>query len=87
MIELLNAINANIDALESGDFDYPPFSRDLRIGAAVTNYLIENEDAAYLMPQIVATAVQAGAGISTASLYRARAYYLQRANAKRKSRR
>lgn len=83
MIELLNAIHANNTAVKNGDFDYPAMSKDLKIGAAVTNLMLDN-DARYLLSKVVGTAAAAGVNISVSSLYRARNYYLARANTRRR---
>lgn len=83
MIELLNAIHANNTAVKNGDFDYPAMSKDLKIGAAVTNLMLDN-DAQYLLSKVVGTAAAAGVNISVSSLYRARNYYLARANTRRR---
>ena len=84
MMELLNAIHANNTAVKTGDFDYPAMSKDLKIGAAVTNLMLDNEDARYLLSKVVGTAAAAGVNISVSSLYRARNYYLARANTRRR---
>ena len=83
MMELLNAIHANNAAVKAGDFDYPAMSKDLKIGAAVTNLMLDN-DAQYLLSKVVGTAAAAGVNISVSSLYRARNYYLARANTRRR---
>ena len=83
MIELLNAIYANNTAVKNGDYDYPAMSKDLKIGAAVTNLMLDN-DAQYLLSKVVGTASAAGVNISVSSLYRARNYYLARANTRRR---
>lgn len=83
MIELLNAIHANNTAVKNGDYDYPAMSKDLKIGAAVTNLMLDS-DAQYLLSKVVGTASAAGVNISVSSLYRARNYYLARANTRRR---
>jgi hypothetical protein len=78
MIELLKAIDDN----RRGDV---PFSQDVRLGKAFSDWLWNNTDARYVAQSAAAVAVAARCNISLSSLYRARAAYL--AQLTRRSRR
>lgn len=81
MIEILKAVDNNNKEWEAGDGI--PYSRDARIGKAVSDYLWGNLDQDYVMQKLAAVSVMSGCNISTSSLYRARRYWLEQLKPRR----